>query len=290
MKRNKAFNCSAGFNFAVADERGDLFLCTNFMRAEPKIRLGNLYRQIELPSSLYPCTESFCICPQHKFDPELRRRALEPGYATSLPYDLWIHWYVTEECFLSCVYCEAGNRTFEKDLVQPIDVGALVDTLDATGRTVHLSFTGGGEPFVVPNMTDACAALTRRHYISFNSNILNIKMEEFLPAIDPRHLLYVMGSLHLAELERTRNTERFISNVKALREAGVTVNLVAVGIPSIIPDIPRYRALYAAEDIDFTFAPFSGMYQGRRYPDAYTQGERVALGLSQQQAQVHQVG
>jgi len=196
---------------------------------------------------------------------------------------------VTDECFLSCRYCEAGNRPFVKQQVRPIDVPALMRTLAATKRRIHLSFTGGGEPFAVPNMTEACAALTREHYISFNSNLLGIKMEEFLPAIDPRHLLYIQGSVHLQELERTNNIPRFIRNVKALREAGVRVNLIAVGTPAVIPDVPRFRERFAEDGIDFTFAPFSGVYEGRRYPDAYTAAEREALGMTEAASAVHRV-
>lgn len=286
------FPCTAGFNFTVADANGDVFLCSNFMRGENSLKLGNLYQGIALRDTLFPCAESFCVCPQYKFDPKLRTKALKPHGWTAwrLPYDVWVHWYVTEECFLSCVYCEAGNRPFLKRQVKPIDIPALMRTLDGLDRRVHLSFTGGGEPFAVPNMTEACAAITRKHYISFNSNLLGIRMEEFLPAIDVKRLLYIQGSVHLAELERTRNIARFIRNAKALRQAGVKLNLVAVGIPSIIPDIPRFRATFAAEAIDFTFAPFSGLYDGKRYPDSYTDEDLDALGLSEQAAKTHLVG
>lgn len=261
------------------------------MRAESSISLGNLYRGLQFRDRLHGCTESFCICPQYRFDAKLHRKARRPWGLTALqlPYDLWVHWYVTDECFLSCRYCEAGNRPFVKRNVQAIDVPALVRTLDETRKRVHLSFTGGGEPFAVPNMTEACAALTRDHYISFNSNLLGIKMEEFLPAIEPSRLLYIQGSVHLQELERTNNIARFIRNVKALREAGVRVNLVAVGTPVIIPDVPRFRERFAEDGIEFTFAPFSGVYEGRQYPDAYTVAEREALGLTQAHAAVHRV-
>lgn len=285
------FQCSAGKTFAVAGADGEVFLCTNFMRADSRVSLGNLYQGLTLRDRLHGCTESFCICPQYRFDAKLHTKAKRPWGLTALrlPYDFWLHWYVTEECFLSCRYCEAGNRPFVKQQVRPIDVPALMRTLAATKRRIHLSFTGGGEPFAVPNMTEACAALTREHYISFNSNLLGIKMEEFLPAIDPRHLLYIQGSVHLQELERTNNIPRFIRNVKALREAGVRVNLIAVGTPAVIPDVPRFRERFAEDGIDFTFAPFSGVYEGRRYPDAYTAAEREALGMTEAASAVHRV-
>jgi MoaA/NifB/PqqE/SkfB family radical SAM enzyme len=285
------FSCTAGVNFAVADSRGDVFLCTNFMRAAHPIKLGNLYEGISLRDERFRCTEAFCICPQYKFDPGLYDKVVRPNrwFARHVPYDLWLHWYVTDECFLSCVYCEAGNRPFVKKNVRRIDIPALIRTLDNLNRTVHLSFTGGGEPFAVPNMTDACAAITRRHYISFNSNLLGIDMARFLSAIDPRKLLYIQGSLHLKELERTRNIERFARNYRACRSFGVKVNVVAVGIPSVIPEIPKFKEIFSAEGVEFTFAPFSGVYEGRSYPDAYTDADLKALGMSPETARTHKV-
>lgn len=291
MMTDVRFRCSAGKTFAVARADGEVFLCTNFMRPE-HAPLGNLYQGLTLRETMHRCDQSFCICPQYRFDTKLHAKAKRPWGLTArqVHYDFWLHWYVTEECFLSCRYCEAGNRPFDKRSVQPIAVPALMRTLAESGRRFHLSFTGGGEPFAVPNITEACAALTREHYISFNSNLLGIKMEDFLPSVDPCRLLYIQGSVHLQELERTSNVDRFIRNVKALREVGVRVNLVAVGTPAVIPQVPRFRETFGAHGIEFTFAPFSGVYQGRRYPDGYSEAELDALGLSAAAASVHKVG
>jgi Radical SAM superfamily len=286
--KHESFFCPAGVHFAAAN--GDVFPCTNFMQSSGTQSLGNLYHGFSLNDRVLDCRENFCICPQHKFDPKLYRKALKPRSWTGwrLPYDLWVHWYVTEECFLSCVYCETGNRPFVKQNIRPIDVPALMRTLEGLKRkAVRLSFTGGGEPFAVPNITEACAEITKRHYISFNSNLLGIDVKEFIRVINPRKLLYIQGSLHLKELERTRNIERFAQNVHACRRAGVQVYVTAVGIPSIIPEIPKFKAIFEAKGIFFTFAPFSGIYEGRHYPDAYTETELLALGMTQETAHIH---
>lgn len=291
--QHEAFSCPAGVYFATANADGDVFPCTNFMQPPGTRSLGNLYRGFSLNVRFLDCRENFCICPQHKFDEKLYHRALKPRSWTGwrLPYDLWVHWYVTEECFLSCEYCETGSRPFVKQNIRPIDVPALMRTLDGLKRkAVRLSFTGGGEPFAVPNITEACAEITKRHYISFNSNMLGIDAEEFIRAIDPRKLLFIQGSLHLKELERTHNIERFAQNVHACRRAGVQVYVTAVGIPSIIPEIPKFQAIFEKKGIPFTFAPFSGIYEERHYPDAYTETELAALGMAPQAARIHKAG
>ncbi|MEA3638538.1 MAG: hypothetical protein VBE63_01175 [Lamprobacter sp.] len=60
-----------------------------------------------------------------------------------------------------------------------------------------------------------------------------------------------------------------------------------IDVPAVIPDVPRFRERFAEDGIDFTFAPFSGVYEGRRYPDAYTAAEREALGMTEADSAVH---
>lgn len=286
------FRCTGGFNFVVADANGDVYRCTNFAAPPKQQPMGHVYRAIRFDEAPYPCTEAFCICPQHKFDPRLHAAGMRPqarGWRR-LPYSAWLHWSVTDECFLSCTYCEAGQRRFDKRAVRPIDTERLLATLEETGRIWRVSFTGGGEPFAVPNMTEACAAITRRHFVSFNTNLLHSDMKDFLRQVDPRKIIQIQASAHLTELERTNNLERFAANCRACRRAGLEINPVAVGIPSIIPEVKRFRRELARLGVHFTFAPYSGAFQGRRYPEAYTAEELAALGMDRLTAGTHLVG
>mgnify|MGYP000894706000 CR=1 FL=1 len=63
-------------------------------------------------------------------------------------YDIWLHWDVTKRCNLDCIYC-FGKITDTKVLVHPIQTDKLISTLEKTGKTFRISFTGG-EPTVNP--------------------------------------------------------------------------------------------------------------------------------------------
>jgi organic radical activating enzyme len=63
-----------------------------------------------------------------------------------------------------------------------IDIPVLLRTLDATGKIFKIGFSGG-EPFLVPNIIDACVALMEKHYIELNTNLTSLKIKEFAERI-----------------------------------------------------------------------------------------------------------
>ena len=148
------FNCPAGYNTAIVDEHGDLFLCFNFMKPDKRIKLGSIYDKIDFRKHFYKCREKICECALYKYDLGLYRKASigagEPiaplaADAEAPPYDVWLHWVVTQECFLSCEYCGVGQQPFVKRNIEPIEVEKMMATLDESGLKFRVSFTGGGE-------------------------------------------------------------------------------------------------------------------------------------------------
>ena len=77
------------------------------------------------------------------------------------PYDFWLHWYLSDRCYMTCAYCSGwqhGDLAYKP--ISTINIPELIATLDKTGLIFRISFTGGGEPFLVPNLTEACLELT----------------------------------------------------------------------------------------------------------------------------------
>jgi hypothetical protein len=282
------FRCPAGFNTAVVDEEGDIFLCHNFMKPEKQIKVCSIYDKISLSKQFFKCTEEHCECPLYKYDLGLYRKAsLAIGEPVGLeeakdvevpPYDAWLHWLVTQECFLSCEYCPVGQQPFLKRNIKPIQVEKMMAALKRSGLTFRISFTGGGEPFAVPNITEACVEITKEHYLSLNTNLVR-DMRPFVEAVDSSRVIVIVASLHLQELERTRNIDKYIENFLACREVGMPIYAAAVGIPNVIPDLPRYRDIFSAAGIDIGMATYSGTYEGKVYPESYTDEDLAALGI-----------
>lgn len=192
-------------------------------------------------------------------------------------YDAWLHWYVTMRCFLDCDYCATPDRLTGR--LEPIQIDKLLATLAATGLVFRISFTGGGEPFLVPNLLAACQALVPRHYVSFNTNLVHKSVGPAFAALPPGRILQVHASCHIKALERAGLVDLFAENYRLCRQRGIPVHAEEVGHPALVQEADRYRDLFRAKGVDLFFGAFAGTYQGKSYPDAYTDAELARLGL-----------
>lgn len=191
-------------------------------------------------------------------------------------YDVWLHWMVADQCNLSCAYCSSPRRG-EKS--RAIDTTALSTTLRSTGKTFHISFVGGGEPFLVPNFIDACAELARDHYVSVVTNLTSARVAEFARRVAPERVVSILASLHAKELERLSFEDRFIENFLMCRDRGFSIAACEVAYPALQEEIPRIRDLFGARGIEVQFNHFTGNHAGKRYPESYTDAELTAFGL-----------
>jgi hypothetical protein len=194
-------------------------------------------------------------------------------------YDAWLVWFPTYRCFFDCAYCFFLNPIKKTAPSPPIDIPALVSALDHSGKVVRLSFGGGGEPFTVPNLVEACREVTRNHFISFTTNLISKKVEEFAATVDPRRVVLLIASLHIKELERLRLVERYIRNYLLCQEKGFPVSPDAIAYPPLLPEAGKYRDLFGRRGVPLKFSPYLGAFEGRYYPDAYTDEEIAEWGL-----------
>jgi MoaA/NifB/PqqE/SkfB family radical SAM enzyme len=160
----------------------------------------------------------------------------------------------------------------------PIDIPGLLGALEKTGKIFRITFTGGGEPFLLPNIVEAALALSEKHYVAFNTNLTSPHVKDLAAAIDPARML-VHGSLHIKELERKKLFRRYIENYQFCQQRGIEIYSIEVAHPNLTSEVEHYREMLGVEGIEFKFVPFKGEYEGRWYPAAYTEEEAKAFGL-----------
>ncbi len=194
-------------------------------------------------------------------------------------YDAWLHWDATKRCNLDCEYC-FGKITDASIKVHSIKIEKLIQTLNKTKKTFRISFTGG-EPTIIPNFVEACQAITEKHYISFNSNLISKNIKQFAEIINPNRVLHIHGSFHYDELVDKNSMERFIGNFNLLKNGGFNIYAEAVAYPKMKNKLEVITKIANENFSDLTFAPFYGDYNGQTFPESYTPEELELFGINQ---------
>jgi len=206
------------------------------------------------------------------------------------PYNAWVLILTSYQCNLECDYCLPGLAVERNPVMgdkpskfniktHNINISAIKKTLNDSNKIYRINFTGG-EPFLTPNIVEACIELTKKHFIAFNTNLTSKKVEEFAEKVNPGRVLFVVASCHTKELERTNLLSRYIHNFLLCKNRGFPIYAVEVGYPPLLKEVDKYKKFFLEKGIDLTFCPFIGMYKGKFYPDAYSEKELKKLGLT----------
>jgi len=164
--------------------------------------------------------------------------------------------------------------------VTRIDADAFVEQLDKTGLTFRVGFTGG-EPFLVPNIVEACEKITRKHYVSFNTNLTLARTAEFVQRIDPQRVIEIHASCHIKELDIRGLIDRYCENYRLCKEAGFAIKAVARAYPPLLGELGRYREIFASKGVELEIGMYCGDYEGKHYPEAYTEAELAEWNLEE---------
>ena len=196
-----------------------------------------------------------------------------------VPFEAWLHWIVNDKCNFYCSYCVAGNSWKVGDY-EEIDVPKVLKTLERDGRTFLVRFTGGGEPFLVSNLVELSLALSKKHYLGFNTNLISKRIGQLVERVDPQKIWNIVASLHFAELERQGLEARFIKQGRMLLDAGIATLFYGVAYPGIIAEFSAYRDRYLSQGIPVEMLPYIGTFEGKEYPLSYTADEIELFGLN----------
>jgi MoaA/NifB/PqqE/SkfB family radical SAM enzyme len=199
-----------------------------------------------------------------------------------MKFDIEADWSLNLLCNYDCEYCFARSST-EHHLVGRMSPEELLDFFDSTGKTWMLHLTGG-EPFFYPGFVYLCRTLTSRHYVSLNSNLSSGRVREFAAEIDPARVQFVHCGVHVEERDRRNGWRNLWTNVACLVEGGFPLYASLVMTPAAFDDFPRVEEAFAALGVPLIPKAIRGAYEGRRYPQAYTEAERTKFRRFSEQA------
>ncbi len=183
-------------------------------------------------------------------------------------------------CNLDCAYCYISDRPLKKSgELRSIDILQLMRTLDATNKIFLIEFTGG-EPFLVPNIIEACMEITKKHYVGIVTNLTCDNIQEFAEKINPKRVYRIAMSMHIKELERHNLVEKVINNFLLCQRKGMNIDARIVAYPPLLNEAQEYRNFFKNKGIDIKFKIFHGKYNGKVYPKSYNDEEIEGFGFN----------
>ena len=220
----------------------------------------------------------YCFKNEHGQRPGLNEEVF-PGGIYSVAKSLW-HKIVHASKMSPLQILQKLKLISAKSKMQTLDIPAFMRSLENAQKIFRISFTGG-DPFLVPNIVEACIKITEKHFVSFNTNLVAGHIQKFIHTIDPKRVLRIHASLHFKELERLKKTKLYIENFLLAQEKGFPIFSGAVAYPPLVDEVDQYRKSFGAYGITFTFFPFKGTYKGKIYPESYTAEEREKFGFDE---------
>jgi MoaA/NifB/PqqE/SkfB family radical SAM enzyme len=201
-----------------------------------------------------------------------------------MKFDIEADWTLNLLCNYDCGYCFSRSST-EYPLVGRISPEQYLDFFNSTGKIWLLHLTGG-EPFFHPNFVKLCQTLTSRHYISLNSNLSSSqRVRDFAANVDPSRVQYVHCGVHVGERDRLKGWRNLQGNVTSLLERGFPVFGSLVMTPAAFADFERVADLFTNINVPLVPKAIRGSFEGRWYPQAYTEAERTQFRRFSEQAE-----
>jgi MoaA/NifB/PqqE/SkfB family radical SAM enzyme len=189
-------------------------------------------------------------------------------------YENRLVWNVNQLCNFRCAYCFFSPEVLgkENEAVGKYSIEHICRSFDETGRQ-WLVMISGGEPFLYKDLVPLLKLLTRNHHIQLTTNLSRPSVYDFADGIDPSRVMIICASFHPLEreLRGTRSIQDFIDKYLYLKERGFLIVASYVAHPPLFARIREdFERLQAAGVDDTTILTFRGEYEGKSYPQSYT--------------------
>lgn len=199
-----------------------------------------------------------------------------PDYRKKIsPQRVFFTWDVTYKCNYRCSYCsfnEPGGWLESEPTVYP-GLGTWIEAW----RSIYERYgsceihCAGGEPFVYPDFMDLIENLSKMHTLEFSTN-LHWEPEDFIRRIMPGRAR-IGVSFHPEFV----TFETFFEKVSKIKAAGFEVWVNYVAYPPIFNGMQEFKQRFEQIGVSMSLLPFKGKYEGRLYPEGYSEEEKQHL-------------
>jgi MoaA/NifB/PqqE/SkfB family radical SAM enzyme len=186
------------------------------------------------------------------------------------PYRVFWNWEISYKCNYKCSYC-----SFWKKEEEGINYGVRKweeiwnGIFDKYGSG-HIRFSGG-EPSIYPEFIELLEALSKKHTLEISTN-LTFDIDKFFEKVKPENIM-ISSSFHPEFIE----LEAFLEKASLVKKKGYDLSITYVAYPSHLQTLQETKIKVEKKGIKFIIQQFSGKFQGRIYPEEYSETERDFL-------------
>lgn len=216
----------------------------------------------------------------------INKNTLPKNIINTPPFKVFFTWEITYECNYHCTYCHAPKpwkpetrKTKYPGARKWIEIWERIYEYYGECEIV----ISGGEPFIYPNSMDLMIGLSKFHIIEFCTNLF-FNVEPIANNMDPKSVR-IGTSFH----PQFSELEFFIKKINYLKDKGFEVWVNFVPWPPFFAQIKNIRNMLQENEIKIVLQPFIGQYEGRQYPQGYTDEEKKLLGIFNDEANIKTV-
>lgn len=189
------------------------------------------------------------------------------------PYKVFFSWYINNECNYKCSFCSPQDiKTVMLGLDRWI---AIWDGIYEKYGECHIHISGG-EPFLYPKFMELITSLSKKHTLEFSTN-LSCDVNPFIDNISPKRAR-LGGSFH----PEFANFAEFLQKISLLKQMGFDVWVNYVAYPPHLKEMGGYKKSVETTlpGVLFAIQPFNGKYEGKDYPQNYTEEEKKLMNFN----------
>jgi hypothetical protein len=97
----------------------------------------------------------------------------------------------------------------------------------------------------------------------------------FIGSVDPQRVRFIHAAFHPNERERKNGIAAFVRRAVALRDAGFTMLITMVATPEVLASFDELAEPIRAAGLAVTPKILRDNFQGKRYPDAYSEVDKA---------------
>jgi MoaA/NifB/PqqE/SkfB family radical SAM enzyme len=113
--------------------------------------------------------------------------------------------------------------------------------------------------------------MQKRHTVDLTTN-LSFDVDYFLKMIDPENIK-ISASFH----PQFVSFDEFLKKIVILKDRAYHLSVCFVTYPPFLEKMDEFKKAIEGRGIMFNISPFDGVFNGKKYPQAYTDAERDIL-------------